>query len=45
LGVISLVVLVLIWPAFVLTNYLSSDERTQVVNTLFPWRRAAARAQ
>jgi O-antigen/teichoic acid export membrane protein len=45
LSLVAAVTLVLLWPSFVLTNYLSSDERAQVVNTLFPWRRAALHAQ
>lgn len=39
LMVISLFVLALAWPVFVLTNYFSVAERTQIIGML-PWRRA-----
>jgi hypothetical protein len=45
LGVISIVVLALVWPTFILTNYLSLEDRTQILKMLLPSRRAVARAQ
>lgn len=45
LCIISLVVLALTWPAFVLTNYLTSEERTQAVKTLLPSRRLVVHRQ
>jgi O-antigen/teichoic acid export membrane protein len=44
LGVISIVVLTLVWPTFILTNYLSLEDRNQILNMLIPSRRAVARA-
>jgi O-antigen/teichoic acid export membrane protein len=44
LSVISIVVLALVWPTFILTNYLSPDDRTQILKMVLPSRRTVARA-
>ncbi len=41
LCIISLVTIVLIWPAFIFTKYFPLDERIQILGVLLPWRRAA----
>ncbi len=41
-GMMTAVTLALVWPAFVATRYLSQDERSQILDTIMPWRRAAA---
>ncbi|MGA7925715.1 MAG: hypothetical protein WCA20_06935, partial [Candidatus Sulfotelmatobacter sp.] len=41
LAIVSLMMLVLAWPVFILTKCFSLDERTQILAMLLPWRRAA----
>ena len=45
LCVISSITLALIWPAFIVTNYFSRQERDHILDTLLPWRRAITPAQ
>lgn len=39
LSMIVAVMLALLWPSFVITNFLPMDERIQILNAVLPWRR------